>query len=79
MQTRGSPPWVRTFGLPNHTIVSLICCMVLKGRSVSLVTEQRWDAYSSAARELDRARDILQNLVLSPQVRGALLDTVTPV
>jgi len=70
MQTQGSPLLVCIFVLSNDMVTPLTL-YTIKGRGAGLVTNERWDAYLSAARELDRARYILQNLVLSPHVRMA--------
>lgn len=38
------------------------------GRAAGVVTDDRWEKHTSIERELTRARDILNDLVLSPQV-----------
>ena len=68
MQTQGLPLLVCIFALSNDMVMPLTL-YIPQGRGVGLVTDERWDAHLSAARKLDRVRDILQNLVLSPQVR----------
>lgn len=43
--------------------------LTAKGRAAGVVTDARWEKHSAIESELERARGILNGLVLSPQVR----------